>query len=707
MRVLSQVPQANQVHTHRLLECLMVSVRPLRVEELAELLSFDFDTAQGAVPEYRLDWRPHDQAHAVLSTCSTLITMVDDNGSKVVQFSHFSVKEFLTSDRFTSSSLGVSQYQINPGPAHTILAQACLGSLLHLGHLGDHVNETIVKSFPLAKYAAQHWVTHVQFEDVASRVKDGMESLFDYDKPYFAVWVWIHNIDHRPYRTRREFPPTTPTPLYYTALCGFHDLVERLAIQHPEHVNAVGGWYEFPLLAALGRKHIRAAEILLEHGANVNSLDDEGKTPLYSLFDDTGRDDDDILIIPRLLLKHGADVNTQMANKWTPLHAAAFRGMPEVVQILLDHGANTSMENDQGETALHLMSRGEYRSKEDNFNVARLLLEHGMDVNARKKNKATPLHLAVSWGRFEIVRVLLDNGANPNAENEQHETPLHLVSRGEYDSKGHGVGISWSLLERGAGVNARKKYDTTPLHSASFRWTSEITRALIDHDAIVNAKHDQGETPLHLVSRGEYVFHQECDVRIARLLLERGADVNAQSKNKSTPLHSAVFKGRTKIAKLLLECGAVADAMNDQGETPLHLVSRSEYDFQERAVDIAQLLLERGVDVNTADKGQNTPLHSASYLGRFEAARVLLGYGARASSENDQAQTPLHLVSQGSYWLQDDGLGVARLLLDYGADVNARDKDHATPLHLACYRGRLEIARVLLGYDVQAQEKSH
>ena len=86
-----------------MLQWLMVAVRPLRVEELAELLAFEFGTARGAVPKYHADWRPNDQVEAVLSTCSSLISIVDDYGSQVVQFSHFSVKEFLMSDRLTSS----------------------------------------------------------------------------------------------------------------------------------------------------------------------------------------------------------------------------------------------------------------------------------------------------------------------------------------------------------------------------------------------------------------------------------------------------------------------------------------------------------------------------------------------------------------------------------------------------------------------------
>src|ERR1700761_8406060 len=185
LRVLSQIPQANQTHAHRMLQCLVVAVRPLRVEELAELLAFEFDDTQGGIPKHRAAWRLDDRMQAVLSTCSSLVTIIDVpwDGGQVVQFSHFSVKEFLISNRLASSLGDISRYHIHLGSAHTILTQACLGSLLHSG---DNVTREWTEGYPLARYAAEHWVEHAQFQGVASCVKDGMEALFNPNKHHFA-----------------------------------------------------------------------------------------------------------------------------------------------------------------------------------------------------------------------------------------------------------------------------------------------------------------------------------------------------------------------------------------------------------------------------------------------------------------------------------------------------------------------------------------
>ncbi|KAH9983395.1 hypothetical protein BJV74DRAFT_622140 [Russula compacta] len=108
-RILSDIPKSNRVHAHRLLQCLTVAVRPLQVEELAEVLAVDF-MGIGGTPKLKEDLRWEDQEQAVLTACSSLIAVVKGKNSRVVQFSHFSVKEFLTSDRLATSKMDGSRY---------------------------------------------------------------------------------------------------------------------------------------------------------------------------------------------------------------------------------------------------------------------------------------------------------------------------------------------------------------------------------------------------------------------------------------------------------------------------------------------------------------------------------------------------------------------------------------------------------------------
>ncbi|KAF8256946.1 hypothetical protein EI94DRAFT_1836280 [Lactarius quietus] len=84
-RILNEINNANQEHAYRLLQCLTVASRPLRIEELAEVLAVDFNP--GGIPKLKTDWRWEDQEMAVLSACSSLVSVIIDNGHRIVQFS--------------------------------------------------------------------------------------------------------------------------------------------------------------------------------------------------------------------------------------------------------------------------------------------------------------------------------------------------------------------------------------------------------------------------------------------------------------------------------------------------------------------------------------------------------------------------------------------------------------------------------------------
>jgi hypothetical protein len=378
-RILKGINKAQKDNAHRLLQCLTVAVRPLLVEELAELLAFDFQTTTcGGIPTLKEDWRWDDQEEAVLSTCSSLITIIPRDYFRVVQFSHFSVKEFLTSSRLTRSPLGeLSRFHIDLEPAHTIMAQACLATLLRQDRSADNGD---TKVSPLVKYAAQNWVDHAQFERVSSRVRDAMDDLFNSSKPYFATWRQVHDMD-KGWDGFSLGGHGVGSPLYYAAFCGFYDLAERLIIKYPDQVNARGGRILFPLPAALYMRHFHVANLLCLHGAVVDVQGDYEYTPLH-IASCQGHVD-----IMRWLLDHGADANARNCSHYTPLFEAAAAKKLDAVQVLLEHNA---------------------------------------DINSQSTSGDTPLHWALTYGprsgEVDTIRRLLDNGADPNIRNNNHTT---------------------------------------------------------------------------------------------------------------------------------------------------------------------------------------------------------------------------------------------------------------------------------------------
>jgi hypothetical protein len=383
-------------------------MRPLRVDELAEIFAIEFD----ADVTYNLveDWRPENAQEAVLSACTTLISIIgDDEDGKIVQFSHFSVKEFLTSDRFRVSDIGNNfHYYIPLDDAHTILARACLTVLLQLDETTDKNRLT---KFPLASYSAWYWADHAKFGDVASRIQDAMERLFYPKRLYFGSWIWIRSLGGKRNQAmdRLAERPSQPeeTPLYYAAYYGFIGLTKQLIVAHGEDVNTKCGRRGSPLHAASRKGHIDVVRLLLDHGADVNLRGGHGTTALRRAY--MGRHFE----VMRLLLEHGADVEKLDIDAFgTLVHNASFRGQVEVVHLLLQHNADVNARADIS-TPLHLASRS------GRTRVVQLLLEHGADVHAKDKSSRTSLDWAITKQYHDIVQILLEHGAKTTDEGPQ------------------------------------------------------------------------------------------------------------------------------------------------------------------------------------------------------------------------------------------------------------------------------------------------
>ena len=370
-RILQNIPKQKWQHAQRLFQCMVAAIRPLRVEELAEIFAIGF----GVNVSLNLveDWRPANAEEAVLSACSSLITIIidsDDNDAKIVQFSHFSVKEYLTSDRLeTSNVVNIRQFYIPLEPAHTTLARACLAVLLELdGRAGE---ERLV-GFPLALYAARNWVAHAKFENVSSEVQDGMEELFNPTKQHLRTWIQIHNVVEYLPKSIDECPSIE---LYYVASCGFSGLAKHLIITHAQDVNAKVYDGQTPLHEASGQGHADVAQVLLDYEADINARDN---------------------------------------GMWTPLHVASYGGHVKVMQLLVERGAALDEQTDYMSTSLSLAS---FWGK---LEAVRLLLAHGADMKIRNAGGLTPFQSATSQGYHDIAQMLLDHGAE--VEDEETKT---------------------------------------------------------------------------------------------------------------------------------------------------------------------------------------------------------------------------------------------------------------------------------------------
>jgi len=446
-RVLRDIDKASWEVAQRLFQIVAVASHPLCVKELVQILGFDFTGEP--IPKFQLNWLLEDPMEAVLSTTSSLLAIVDVDGLQVIQFSHFSIKEFLTSSWLAKGSEVIWRYYISMTGAHTLAAQACLGMLLHLN---KNITRDDLNQFPLVEYATEHWVDHARFEDVSLNVEDGMKQLFDPNSFHFDVWVWIHDLEDWYWRRekRGECPsPPWGTPLHYASLCGFAVIVKFLVIDHLQDVVSWDFDNESTALHLASRRgYADVAHFLLDHGANGNARDKRKSTPLHEAsigghvkvvrvlmergVDVTAKNNDGdnpvILAfmggrveVTRVFLEFGVDVTGDNINRWPLLHWALFERRTEVACVLLQCGADITHNFKDGLTPLVAVSIGGHAA------AIRVLLEYGLDVTADDDQVVSSLYMACIGGHVEVVRLLLKLGIDVTAPGEDGLTPLHLA----------------------------------------------------------------------------------------------------------------------------------------------------------------------------------------------------------------------------------------------------------------------------------------
>ena len=133
-----------------------------------------------------------------------------------------------------------------------------------------------------------------------------------------------------------------------------------------------------------------------------------------------------------------------------PLHRATYGEHPEVVELLLENGADLNARNEKGWTALHVAALC------GNTRVIKILLGRGADVNARDHEDVSPLHMAAESGCYDAARLLLVSMADPNVQDKQGITPLHWAVYGAHNR------LARLLLSSGAKLNTRDSDGRTP-----------------------------------------------------------------------------------------------------------------------------------------------------------------------------------------------------------------------------------------------------
>ncbi len=425
-------------------------------------------------------------------------------------------------------------------------------------------------------------------------------------------------IKKKPYLIEKQVKKWA-TPLILASAWGSVNSV-RVLLESGANPNFSTHYGTSPLMMA---KNEIVASLLLNASANINDVDDLGRTPLIEAIEG-GSSRTTI----NFLLSKGADPRVISKYNSTAMSSAVNYDRPEIVQDLLNFSSTKLLDIDHSRAF-------QYACRKNFQDLIEICILHGCDVNGRDYTGNTPLICACASDNLEVVKILLKQGADVNLCNKELSTPLMEATKAE---------------------------------------NKEIVKLLLKYGARINEKDLEGRTSLMYA----------CDTRqvnIVELLLERGANVNIEdNEGKTSILYAMNSLGRIcylaapdtailnsrKIIKTLIEYHADVNAVDSKGNTVLRIAIEKcpEENWHSGSFyKIMELFKSTVINLEHRDRLGNTPLFYAIQQDNSAAFCWLISQRANINAQNNKGETPLH------FSLKREITFFIHRLLDVGADV--------------------------------------
>lgn len=651
---------------------------------------------------------------AILDVCAGLVKPINyvlDKSIFHLVFVHFSVKEYLLSNRIGSSK--ASFFALNEEFAHRDVAQICL-SYMFLFDQPDFRIAEVRKAHPLLEHASFWWMDHLndgKGEDYQP-IKPLLEKFFDLERQrFFIMWFAMS------YSMNTSYCDTLGSHLYYALGTKSTELVRSL-LEKGENPNEGAGNCGYPIQRAVREKNMEMVSLLVNNGADVNL-----RVRHYASALSLACKEEDTTMLD-FLLRSGADPN--LGGFFKPLHAACLYENAAAVYKLLDKGVDYENLKDGLEVIVEkgneniineLIKCKAFQNSKDvvmltlalftacgkgSTDMCKRLINEGADVNlteykgcksgfrmvcldTRVKKTlisgvetrifmyqhGSVLKLAAYVGNDDIVALFLESGANIECRSgKMRRTPLF------YAVQGHRLSTVKLLLNHGADKH-NGEFRCSPFHAAVVFGFVDIIKEFVDHG--IDFSREGGRY-------GKFLIYPMMEKRkdVLELLLD--------DKDRTKPLwenYGSVLYGAVSINDEELVFKALADGEDLNVEvdldTPLLLALREEN------LRMARLLLDKGADVNHKSTKYGTAIYQAARKGKTgKICKLLLEYGAALNSPQGEKGTPLQAA------VEHRTVSSVEELLDLGADVNLDEGGTGSPLLIAVNGGSYDTIELLL-----------
>ncbi|CAL1539364.1 unnamed protein product [Lymnaea stagnalis] len=507
------------------------------------------------------------------------------------------------------------------------------------------------------------------------------------------------------------------TALYRAVDVGSTEIV-KLLIGVSSDVNATNEDGDTVLHKAALRNNIDIIELLVKAKVNIGAVNNNGETALHVSSASAESD-------PASFCLNCTDfINIGLESGTTEKQRSAEYGPCAIVQYLIKAGGDINLEDRYGNTPLTIAVTN------NNLMLAHILINGGGDVNKlysipstcvqqtshchlRERYMQTPdqsLLWVALYRKFhstEMAKLLIQHGANINVSNVDRTTVLMLA----VDQ----LDVKWveDLIGAGADVNATDNFGDSVLiravrlviqeiqnqkHTSTIERSKSLLHLLLKAGCSINSQNFPN--PMVLAVNG---CHKDC----VKLLLEYGGDVNAHDEDLNTLTMLAIRNNSLDIVEVLIASGAVVNPRNKFGDLALHYAAKC------KNSQIMQIVLEKFVDSNgkemtklgskrrkcTHEKIFNldmlnnrseTPLYKAAAYGRWKNVKLLLEHGASTNIHSDNGNTALMRALKHGFE------NVAKTLLAAEADVNIRNKRGENALLIAAKSGCTEMVKLLI-----------
>ncbi|ETI19674.1 hypothetical protein G647_08687 [Cladophialophora carrionii CBS 160.54] len=451
-RLLRGVSKANSSLVAAMLRWATLSLRPLKLEELATVLA----------PPSCATLTPAEVTKDRLQLCSGLLVLDGDTVTLV----HQSFKDYLLRAELDGDPV-LEYYKIDPDKANSEIAVKCLEFLSKerpsasvFSNALDCERLRLQRDVTFLSYATAYWPLHARASPSFGPENHSTFSFFFSQKEATGTSWFVEYMSRLGYYFDKNFlhdvfHSSNALFMVATAL-----LISTLALKYWHRPGTFGKLILF-------RQHDRMLSLAFSIAVLSGNME-----------------------IARFLLSHGAHVNNAYKRDntsiaaGTPLHLAAVHDREDVVKLLVSRSANLEAKDHNGKTPLHQAISS---NRSSDF-MLQLLLRAGADTAARDLQGWTPLHTACYRSDDSATRILLEAGANVNAIDKGGWTPLHVAAT-QFDNH-----LARVLIDCGANVNSRTKIGETPLHFASITASPGLLAMLLHQGADIKALDNTGKT---------------------------------------------------------------------------------------------------------------------------------------------------------------------------------------------------------------------